>query len=129
MNAEAVPRRASTRKVFLRYLAFEAPSWVLLAAVLAILMRVWDLSLGLAALVLGLWIVKDLALFPIGDNYTMGPDDALRAVKLVRPKVVIPIHYNTFPLIAQDANAWAVRVAQETTTHAVVLKPGESYSL
>ena len=71
----------------------------------------------------------DLALLPIGDNYTMGPDDALRAVKLVRPKVVIPIHYNTFPLIAQDANAWAVRVAQETTTHAVVLKPGESYSL
>lgn len=71
----------------------------------------------------------DLALLPIGDNFTMGPDDALRAVKLVRPKVVIPIHYNTFPLIAQDANAWAVRVAQETTTHAVVLKPGESYSL
>jgi L-ascorbate metabolism protein UlaG (beta-lactamase superfamily) len=59
----------------------------------------------------------------------MGPDDALRAVKLVRPKVVIPIHYNTFPLIAQDANAWAGRVEQETATDAVVLKPGESYSL
>ena len=59
------PRRASTRQVFLRYLAFEAPSWVLLAAVLAVLMRVWDLSLALAALVLALWIVKDLALFPI----------------------------------------------------------------
>ena len=65
MSAEVGPPRASTRKVFLRYLAFEAPSWVLLAAVLAVLMRVWDLSLGLAALVLGLWIVKDLALFPI----------------------------------------------------------------
>lgn len=59
------PRRASTRKVFLRYLGFEAPSWVLLAAVLGVLMAVWDLSLGLAALVLALWIVKDLALFPI----------------------------------------------------------------
>jgi membrane-bound ClpP family serine protease len=58
-------RRASTRRVFLRYLAFEAPSWVLLAAVLGVLMPVWDLSLGLAALVLGLWILKDLALFPI----------------------------------------------------------------
>ena len=71
----------------------------------------------------------DLALVPIGDNFTMGPDDALRAVKLVQPKVVIPIHYNTFDLIAQDADAWASRVEQETDTKAVVLKPGESYSL
>jgi membrane-bound ClpP family serine protease len=59
------PQRASTRRVFLRYLAFEAPSWVLLAAVLGVLMVVWDLSLGIAALLLALWIVKDLALFPI----------------------------------------------------------------
>jgi membrane-bound ClpP family serine protease len=65
MSAEGVPRRASTRKVFLRYLAFEAPSWVLLAAVLGVLMIAWDLSLGFSALVLGLWILKDLALFPI----------------------------------------------------------------
>ena len=71
----------------------------------------------------------DLALVPIGDNFTMGPDDALRAVKLVRPRVVIPIHYNTFDLIAQDGDAWAERVRQETDTQAVVLKPGESYSL
>jgi L-ascorbate metabolism protein UlaG (beta-lactamase superfamily) len=71
----------------------------------------------------------DLALVPIGDNFTMGPGDALRAVKLVHPKVVIPIHYNTFDLIAQDADAWAARVRQETDTQAVVLKPGESYSL
>jgi L-ascorbate metabolism protein UlaG (beta-lactamase superfamily) len=71
----------------------------------------------------------DLALVPIGDNYTMGPDDALRAVKLLEPKVVIPIHYNTFPLLEQDENAWAERVQKETKTKAVVLIPGESYSL
>ncbi|MEW6403967.1 MAG: metal-dependent hydrolase [Chloroflexota bacterium] len=71
----------------------------------------------------------DLAVIPIGDNFTMGPDDALRAVKLLEPKVVIPIHYNTFDLIAQDANAWAGRVQMETRTKVVVLKPGESYSL
>lgn len=71
----------------------------------------------------------DLALLPIGDNYTMGPDDALRAVKLVRPGVVIPIHYNTFPLIAQDANAWALRVQAETDTQVVVLNPGQSYTV
>ena len=67
----------------------------------------------------------DLAMLPIGDNYTMGPDDALRAVKLLQPKKVLPIHYNTFDLIAQDANAWAGRVRQETKTEPVVLKPGE----
>ena len=59
----------------------------------------------------------------------MGPDDALRAVKFLEPKVVIPIHYNTFDLLAQDANAWAARVEKETDTKVVVLKPGESYSL
>lgn len=71
----------------------------------------------------------DLALVPIGDNYTMGPDDALRAVKMLEPKVVIPIHYNTFPLLAQDENAWAERVQRETKTKVVILKPGESYSV
>ena len=69
----------------------------------------------------------DLAVVPIGDNFTMGPDDALRAVKLLQPKVVIPIHYNTWGLIAQDPNAWAERVQNETSTKAVVLQPGESY--
>jgi L-ascorbate metabolism protein UlaG (beta-lactamase superfamily) len=68
----------------------------------------------------------DLAVLPIGDNYTMGPDDALRAVKLIQPKTVVPIHYNTFDLIKQDPDAWAARVNKETDTKAVVLKPGES---
>jgi L-ascorbate metabolism protein UlaG (beta-lactamase superfamily) len=71
----------------------------------------------------------DLAVIPIGDNYTMGPDDALRAVKLLQPKNVIPIHYNTWELIAQDPNAWAQRVETETATKAIVLKPGESFTL
>jgi L-ascorbate metabolism protein UlaG (beta-lactamase superfamily) len=71
----------------------------------------------------------DLALLPIGDNYTMGPDDALRAVKLLEPKRVLPIHYNTWDLIAQDAAAWANRVKKETKAVPVVLKPGESVEL
>jgi L-ascorbate metabolism protein UlaG (beta-lactamase superfamily) len=69
----------------------------------------------------------DLAVIPIGDNYTMGPEDALRAVKLLKPKVVIPIHFGTWDVIAQDANAWADRVKRQTGTQVVVLKPGESY--
>jgi len=67
----------------------------------------------------------DLAFLPIGDNYTMGPDDALRAVKLLRPRKVVPIHYNTWDLIAQDAAAWAERVRGDTKAEPVVLKPGE----
>jgi L-ascorbate metabolism protein UlaG (beta-lactamase superfamily) len=67
----------------------------------------------------------DLALLPIGDNFTMGPDDAVRAVKLIQPRQVIPIHYNTWPPIAQDAEAWVRRVRQETSAEAIVLKPGE----
>ena len=71
----------------------------------------------------------DLAVIPIGDNYTMGPDDALRAVKLLRPKQVVPIHYNTWSLIEQDPHAWKVRVEAETSAKVVVLKPGESLDL
>jgi L-ascorbate metabolism protein UlaG (beta-lactamase superfamily) len=71
----------------------------------------------------------DLAVLPIGDNYTMGPDDALRAVKLLAPRHVIPVHYNTFDLIRQDASAWASRVEAETSARAHVLQPGDSFSL
>lgn len=71
----------------------------------------------------------DLAILPIGDNYTMGPDDALRAVKLIQPKRVIPTHFGTWEVIAQDPHRWAARVKAETGTEAVVLKPGEVYSL
>jgi L-ascorbate metabolism protein UlaG (beta-lactamase superfamily) len=68
----------------------------------------------------------DLALLPIGDNYTMGPDDALRAVKLIQPKRVIPIHYSTFEIIQQDPHAWARRVESETSTEVVVMRPGDT---
>ncbi len=71
----------------------------------------------------------DLAVLPIGDNYTMGPDDALRAIKLIQPKHVIPYHYNTWELIKQDAQTWAQRVSAETTIKVHVLKPGESFEL
>jgi L-ascorbate metabolism protein UlaG (beta-lactamase superfamily) len=71
----------------------------------------------------------DLAVIPIGDNFTMGPDDALRAVKLLKPKHVIPMHYNTWDVIRQDPKAWAARVRAETSTQVHVLKPGESFEL
>jgi L-ascorbate metabolism protein UlaG (beta-lactamase superfamily) len=70
-----------------------------------------------------------LAVLPIGDNYTMGPEDALRAAKLIQPKHIIPVHYNTWELIAQDATAWAHRVEAETNALVHVLRPGESFTI
>jgi len=71
----------------------------------------------------------ELAVMPIGDNYTMGPDDALRAVKFLQPKHVVPVHYSTWDVIKQDAKAWAQRVEKETSTKVHVLEPGESLTL
>lgn len=70
-----------------------------------------------------------LAVLPIGDNFTMGPDDALEAVKLLEPRRVVPAHNNTWPLIAQDAEAWARRVAEQTRAEPVVLAPGGKVTL
>jgi L-ascorbate metabolism protein UlaG (beta-lactamase superfamily) len=71
----------------------------------------------------------DLAVLPIGDNFTMGPEDALRAVQFLQPKHVIPVHYGTWELIAQDVGGWASRVAAETGAEVHILRPGESFSL
>ncbi len=71
----------------------------------------------------------DLAIIPIGDNFTMGPDDALMAVEFLKPAVVIPYHYNTWPPIVQDVDAWAGRVRAETDSQVVVLDVDEGYTL
>ena len=70
----------------------------------------------------------DVAVLPIGDNYTMGPDDALRAVKLLAPKHVIPIHFGTWDVIAQNPQDWAARVVKESGTQVHVLKVDESFT-
>ncbi len=71
----------------------------------------------------------DLAILPIGDNFTMGPDDALRAVTLLEPTLVLPIHYNTFDIINQDPEAWRQRVESKTAARVMVLEPGASIDL
>ena len=70
----------------------------------------------------------DVALLPIGDVFTMGPADALRAVKMIRPKLTVPMHYDTFPPIAQDPEAFAAAV-QAAGFQAKVLRPGEVLSI
>jgi L-ascorbate metabolism protein UlaG (beta-lactamase superfamily) len=69
----------------------------------------------------------DIAVLPIGDHFTMGPADAVRAVKLLEPKFVIPCHYNTFPPIVQDPQRFRAMVEEQTQARCIVLAPGESF--
>ena len=63
----------------------------------------------------------------LGD--TMGPDDALRAVKLLAPRLVVPMHNNTFEVIQQDPHAFAERVKESTDANCVVLSQGQSLQI
>jgi L-ascorbate metabolism protein UlaG (beta-lactamase superfamily) len=69
----------------------------------------------------------DVALLPIGGHFTMGVREAAKAVSLIRPKVCVPMHYNTFPLIRADPDEFKRLVESMTRTRVVVLKPGESF--
>ena len=69
----------------------------------------------------------DVALLPIGDYYTMGPEDAVRAAGMIQAKTVIPMHYSTFPHITQDPEKF-VSVLKEKGLDGIVLKPGETAS-
>jgi L-ascorbate metabolism protein UlaG (beta-lactamase superfamily) len=71
----------------------------------------------------------DLAVLPIGDLFTMGPDDSIEAIKLIQPRRVAPAHYNTWPPIAQDATAWAQKVRDFTQAEPIVTQPGEKITL
>ena len=63
----------------------------------------------------------------IGDNYTMGPEDGARAVEFVKPRVAIPMHYGTFPVIDVDPRRFVAAVGD--AARVVVMKPGETLSL
>lgn len=71
----------------------------------------------------------DLAILPIGDYFTMGPQDSLQAVRWLRPRFVMPCHYNTFPPIVQDGAKWASEVNSGSLSNAIVLDPGGIYEL
>ncbi|MDG2283259.1 MAG: metal-dependent hydrolase [Longimicrobiales bacterium] len=67
----------------------------------------------------------DVAILPIGDRFTMGPDDAVTAVDFIEPKVVIPCHFDTWPPIEQDAQAFADAVGDRASVQ--VMAPGDTY--
>ncbi len=70
----------------------------------------------------------DLALMCIGGHYTMDRTDAVDAAQLVGAKTVIPCHYNTFPPIETDAQAFKSDVESATESSVVVLEPGDEHS-
>ena len=70
----------------------------------------------------------DVAFMPIGDCFTMGPADSVRAAELLQPALTVPVHYNTFPPIRVDEQAWAIRM-DEAGFAARVVEPGESFVL
>jgi L-ascorbate metabolism protein UlaG (beta-lactamase superfamily) len=71
----------------------------------------------------------DIAILPIGDNFTMGPSDSIQAIKWLRPRYVLPMHYNTWDPIAQNAGDWANHVSSQTDTQPIVLDPGGAFNL
>jgi L-ascorbate metabolism protein UlaG (beta-lactamase superfamily) len=83
---------------------------------------------GDTALIKDLELLKgqvDVACLPIGDNFTMGPDDAVKAVDMIEPKTVVPMHYNTFDIIEQDPGDFAEQVGSKADV--VILEPGQSH--
>ncbi|KUO50453.1 MAG: metal-dependent hydrolase [Desulfitibacter sp. BRH_c19] len=71
----------------------------------------------------------DIALLPIGDNFVMGPDDALTSIRWIEPKAVVPMHYNTFPILEQDAAKFKETVEKETSTEVIIMEPGETFQI
>lgn len=71
----------------------------------------------------------DVAVLPIGDNFTMNAKSSIKAIEFLRPRVVIPGHYDTWPVVAQDAEEWEKRVREDTDAQPIVLAVGESYTL
>lgn len=83
---------------------------------------------GDTALVMDMQLLEgqvDVALLPIGDNFTMGPEDAARAVGFIKPQTVIPMHYNSFEVIEQDPDEFRRLVGDRARV--VILEPGGEF--
>ncbi|KKG15093.1 metal-dependent hydrolase [Methanosarcina sp. 2.H.T.1A.6] len=68
----------------------------------------------------------EIALLPIGDRFTMGIKEAVKAVELIQPKIVVPMHYNTFDVIKQDPEEFRKAVEAKVDTKVIIMEPGES---
>jgi L-ascorbate metabolism protein UlaG (beta-lactamase superfamily) len=71
----------------------------------------------------------DVAILPIGDLFTMGPADSVAATQLLKPKNVLPAHYNTWPPIEQDAAEWAEAIRSKTSAEPILAEVGKAIAL
>jgi L-ascorbate metabolism protein UlaG (beta-lactamase superfamily) len=76
---------------------------------------------------IGEFFKPDLSFIPIGDRYTMGVPSAAKAVEFIQTKKVIPVHYNTFPIVSADPEEFKKIVGDKAEV--IILNPGESYTL
>ena len=102
------------------------PCGIVIKAEDKILYHAGDTALTADVKLLGQLYSFDCACLPIGDNFTMGPEDALKAVQWLEADLVVPMHYNTVPLIEQDAHEWKEFVERRTKSRCEVLEPGGS---
>ena len=86
-----------------------------------------DVALSVEMKLIGEMHNIDVALLPIGDNYTMGAADAATAVEYLKPKLAIPMHFNTFPQIRQDPEEFSDKVGD--LARVKVMGFGETYEL
>lgn len=87
------------------------PAGVLIEAEGKTLHHAGDTALTLEMQLLGQRHLIDVAMLPIGDNFTMGPEDAVMAAEYLKAGLVLPMHYNTFPVIEQDPNKFVAMLA------------------
>lgn len=78
---------------------------------------------------IGEFMKPDIALLPIGGKFTMGPDEAMIAAQFIGARIVIPIHYNTWPAIQQDPGYFKLALERTTDIKVIVLNPGESFQM
>jgi L-ascorbate metabolism protein UlaG (beta-lactamase superfamily) len=71
----------------------------------------------------------DVAMLPIGGCYTMGIDDAVRAQKMLKAKVVIPMHYNTHDLILADPGEFKDKIEKSGPGKCAILAPGQDFEV
>ena len=80
--------------------------------------------------IIGDFYRPDIAILPIGGVFTMGPEEAAFACRLIQPKLVIPEHYGTFPVLVQDASAFKAAVRQHAPAVQVKdIQPGQSFTI
>jgi len=80
--------------------------------------------------IIGDFYKPDIAILPIGGVYTMGPEEAAYACKLIRPRAVIPEHYGTFPVLVQTSDGFKKEVGRiAPATRVIDMKPGDSVTV